>query len=150
MGSVKPWNILKQEYDLQNDFFFQWVQIIDAIPKLWRNIIKQNKDNLDLVFLDHHLIRNSRILSLNKITSKELYSILISKINNKPSSNLYFEYLFKDNSIEWKKIYMLPHITTNNTYLRSFQYKLLNNILYLNKKLFTFKIKASPPVLSVT
>ena len=43
-----------------------------------------------------------------------------------------------------KKIYILPRITTINTYLYSFQYKILNNILFLNKKLFVFGMKNTP------
>ena len=39
---------------------------------------------------------------------------------------------------------MLPHLVTYNTYMRSFQYKILNNVLFLNKKLHTFGIKPSP------
>ena len=39
---------------------------------------------------------------------------------------------------------MLPHLITYNTYMRSFQYKILNNVLFLNKKLHTFGIKPSP------
>ena len=39
---------------------------------------------------------------------------------------------------------MLPRLVTHNTYMRSFQYKILNNILYLNKKLHIFGIKSSP------
>ena len=46
--------------------------------------------------------------------------------------------------IGWKVIYMLPRLVTHNTYMRSFQYKILNNILYLNKKLHIFGIKSSP------
>ena len=39
---------------------------------------------------------------------------------------------------------MLPSLVTHNTYMISFQYKILNNILYLNKKLHIFGIKSSP------
>ena len=39
---------------------------------------------------------------------------------------------------------MLPRLVTHNTYIRSFQYKILNSILYLNKKLHIFGIKSSP------
>ena len=38
----------------------------------------------------------------------------------------------------------VPSITTVDTYLLSFQYKILNNILFLNKKLFVFWIKNTP------
>ena len=39
---------------------------------------------------------------------------------------------------------MLPRQATIESLLRSFQYKILNNILYLNEKLFKFKIIGSP------
>ena len=39
---------------------------------------------------------------------------------------------------------MLPGIVTYSTYMRSFHYKILNNVLFLNKKLHTFGIKLSP------
>ena len=70
--------------------------------------------------------------------------MLISKVQNKPSSNFYFENLFNDNGIDRATIYMLPRLATYNTYMRSFQYKLLNNVLFLNKKLLIFGIKSSP------
>ena len=38
---------------------------------------------------------------------------------------------------------MLPRLITYNTYLKSFQYKILGNVLFLNKKLRTFGIKPS-------
>jgi len=39
---------------------------------------------------------------------------------------------------------MLPRVTTNDSYMRVFQYKMLNNVLYLNKKLHQFGKKNSP------
>ena len=43
-------------------------------------------------------------------------------------------------NFNWKLIYRIPHIATLETKIRIFQYKLLNNVLYLNKKLFQFGI----------
>ena len=42
------------------------------------------------------------------------------------------------------EIYLLPPRVTYNTYLRRFQYKTLNNILYLNNKLYTPNLSNSP------
>ena len=39
---------------------------------------------------------------------------------------------------------MLPRIVTTDSSLRSFQYKILNNILYLNGRLYKFNIVDSP------
>ena len=37
---------------------------------------------------------------------------------------------------------MLPRLAICNTYMRSFQYKILNNILFMNKKLHIFGTKS--------
>ena len=39
---------------------------------------------------------------------------------------------------------MLPRKITIDSYLRCFQYKIINNVLFLNKKLFCFNITSSP------
>ena len=36
--------------------------------------------------------------------------------------------------LDWRKIYILPRTTSVNPYLHSFQYEILNNILFLNRK----------------
>ena len=46
--------------------------------------------------------------------------------------------------MEWKKIYSLPFTVTTDTKIREFQYKLLNNIVFTNDKLFRFKMIDSP------
>ena len=48
--------------------------------------------------------------------------------------------MFNANNLDWTKICILPCVTTYNIYLRCFQYKLLHNILFLNKKLYLFGI----------
>ena len=68
---------------------------------------------------------------------------MILKVQNKPSSNICFENLFNDYHIEWTAIYMFTRLVTYNTYMRSFQYKILN-VLFSNKILYTFGITPSP------
>ena len=55
------------------------------------------KNKTNLIIHDHHVIKGSRVLALDKLTSNEIYSILISKVQNKPSSNFYFANMFEDN-----------------------------------------------------
>ena len=52
--------------------------------------------------------------------------------------------MFDDNDIDWAKIYTLPCLAAYNSYMRSFQYKLLNRVLFLNKKIHTFGTKSFP------
>ena len=79
---------------------------------------------------DHHLIKGSRGITLDKSTSTEIYSMLILRVQNKPSFNIYFKILFNHDHIDEATIYVLPRQVTHDTYMRSFHYKILNNILY--------------------
>ena len=56
----------------------------------------------------------------------------------------YFENLFSNFKPDWKSIYLLPRRMTLDTNLTMFQYKLLNNVSYLNNMLFRFKKVDSP------
>ena len=46
--------------------------------------------------------------------------------------------VFTVSDINWKVVYQLPHRLTNETSLTVFKYKILNNILYLNNRLYRF------------
>ena len=35
-GKFKSWPVFKMEYNLNNKFYFQWLQLTDAIPKAWK------------------------------------------------------------------------------------------------------------------
>ena len=108
---------------------------VSSIPKTWKKVLKKNQSHSwNLVLLDHQLLKNNRTLGLKKINYKEIYFIIISSKVNIPTSRIYFESKFPFYNFQWKEIYTLPRKVTINAYLRSFQYKILNNILYLNKK----------------
>ena len=115
-------------------------------PDMKKKKIKQNltKNESNVLVLNHHLIKNARILTLDKLKAKEIYSILISSIKNKPTSQSYSENSFPNYTFDWKQIYLSPQIITANSYQRDFQYKILHNILYLNKKLYVFGKTDSP------
>ena len=60
-----------------------------------------------------------------------------------PTSQKYFKIWFPRLNLDWKLIFLLPRILTKNTSLRAFQHKVLNNVLYLNHKLFQFKVSTT-------
>ena len=45
--------------------------------------------------------------------------------------------MFENKTLDQNKIYLSPRLATIDTTLRSFQYKILNNVLFLNKKLYS-------------
>ena len=86
--------------------------------------------------------KTSNIL-FRKTKSRELYNLQLILNVEKPTAQTYFEKKIQNRKLEWKDIYTLPRRVTINTNLRIFQYKLLHNILYLNKMLYKFG-KMSP------
>ena len=109
------------------------------MPKSWKDTILKDKGNAkNLVIFDHHIVRKSQICSLNKLTSKELYLILVDANTVKPTAQDYFENLFESSDFNWKKIYFLIRNTSLDTKVRMFQKKNLPNTLYVNKRLFKF------------
>ena len=111
-GSIKAWHFLKQQYHLNNSSYFQWLQLINSIPEKWKLIIKQSSSNAkNLIIHGNHLIKGSRILILEKLTSTELYQILISSRTNKVTSVMYFETKFNGINLDWTKIFILPRLT---------------------------------------
>ena len=55
-------------------------------------ILKENQsDSSNLVLLDHQLLKNNHTLGIEKMNSKEIYSINISSKVNILTSRTYFE-----------------------------------------------------------
>ena len=84
------------------------------------------------------------MLCLQKLISKELYTLMIANENHVPSSQTYFNNMFKNDNFPWEQIYLLPRKITIDSYSHCFQYKIINNVFFLNKKLFCFNITSSP------
>ena len=84
------------------------------------NFVLSRKITTNSLILYHHVIKGSRFLTIDKLASTEMQTILSSKVQNKLSSHFYLKNLFEDNDIDWIKIYMLPRLATYNTYMLSF------------------------------
>ena len=78
------------------------------------------------------------------MTSKSAYQNFFKPLLSAPTAQRSLERVLKLTDIDWTKIYILPRITTIESSLRTFQYKILNNILYLNEWLFKFNMVESP------
>ena len=79
-----------------------------------------------------------------KLNSRQLYCLIVYTHPCTPISQKYFNELLKTDSLEWKQIYLLPRLVTLHSYSWSFQHKILNNVLYLNKKLSTIRKSTKP------
>ena len=84
------------------------------------------------------------IYNLEKLNSKETYHMQFCLKYDKSTFQSYHEKNFDDYDFKWKLIYRISRVATLETKIRIFQHKLLNNVLYLNKKLFQFGIISQP------
>ena len=124
---------------------FQYLQIMHALPQHWKESINNFAGNLNNLYIqDHHLINCNTIYSLEKLNTKRLYHKQMLLKYVKPVCQNYHERKFDGYNFNWKLIYKLPRIATYDVKIRIFQYKLLNNVLYLNKKLCHFGIISQP------
>ena len=123
--------------------------IYDAIPASWKNILKsaeaaftqQTTDTLDL---EHNLYVDGESVNLEQLTTKILSWIFVNNIQVRPSAQQKYNNLFDELTLDWKQIYLIPRKATLDTKTRTFQYKLLNRIVYTNKSLFKMKLVYFP------
>ena len=87
-------------------------------------------------------IIGSFITALN-LTSKIVYQQYIEKLLKVPTGRLYFSRKLNVRDEYWPTIYTLASKLTIDSKMRIFQYKILNNIQYLNKALYEMKIADS-------
>ena len=111
-----------------------WLVLIRCIPRTWRNkLTSLQNENCD------HIRKKSL-----DITSKTAYQKFLKPLLRPPTFLKSLEQAFNLNTVNWDKIYLHPRVTTIDSSLRSFQYKILNNTLYLNECFLTFNIVDSP------
>ena len=108
------------------------MQLTHSIPQKWKNI-KNNRISENLLISNHHLIKCNVLFSLEKLSSKKLCLIQLNCDFSDPISQIYFEKHFNDCRLDWVYIYLLPPILISDPYTGYFQYKVFNNVLYLNE-----------------
>ena len=51
---------------------FRYVQLVHAMPNSWKSKIQQINSNTDMPTVkDHHIIRKSRLITVDKLHSRE-------------------------------------------------------------------------------
>ena len=144
-GQVYLWDIISPKFQLKPTEFLKWYGLINAILSQWKRKIQYNplgKCHM-MTKVPLSIKCKSRKWGLKSVTSKLIYEELLSGIQATPSAQKYFKKKFKSNELGWPRIYQLPRSTCVHSKTRIFQYKILNNILYLNSKLYKMGLSTS-------
>ena len=122
------------------------------MPKEWKEIKGSDsyeKDPSAIVHASNIVFINQKPISVNTLTSKVIYAELIRRIYKKPRALQNIErriqfIVSQTINLDSRKIYMLPRHAVISTGITTFQYGLLNNIVYFSKNLFKMKLVESP------
>ena len=71
-----------------------------------------------------------------KKKSKDYYLLIKSRKAQFPNNSLFLKHDFNLTDDQLKKVFLLPHNLAFEPYVKAFQYKILNSILYTNSKLY--------------
>ena len=120
--------------------------MVTCIPVIWKKqVMHENLNNIEGWSDDVVLYINKKLIPIEKVSSKLVYTHLI-KENTKPplSLNVWVElYPFLEN-FNWSHVFRLPYKIMKECSIQSFQYKILNRILNCNYNLHKWCIKDSP------
>ena len=122
--------------------FYKWYGLINLVRVYKQNLQREERDaHLEV----ENIVIKDMIVHLNTVTSKQVYWHIIEKRNTVvPTAQRKLARWLENEIIRWEEAYMTPILSTEDTKLRSFQYRLLNNILPTKQNLYTWKIIASP------
>ena len=139
------WHAAQQKYGLAGKDVMKWFGIIKAIPNTWKKVVKNELVDLqvEMPLACDIKIRGS-LTSICKISVKNVYDLLLEPILKKPASQNTILNMLNLSEIDWKTVYLIPRMVTIETSLRVFQYKILNNILYLSNRLYKFGFADNP------
>ena len=70
-GEINSWNDLKNQFKLEQRLYFKWMQLVNAILSNWKNNLKHSDTySLNLVFLDHYLVKSNSLFNIEKLESR--------------------------------------------------------------------------------
>ena len=143
---MRTWESISQTYDLEPIDFLKWFGVSQSIPLSWKKMTRSCTESLEVEEESNCRIEFEETGPIQQITPKIIYKLSVSSTYNPPTAREYFSRKFQIiRPYTWNLfIYLLPRKVTVDTKIRLFQYKILNNTLYLNRRLYLMKKPESP------
>ena len=117
--------------------FLQWAGLRHSIP----DFLKDDRDYI-YTLTPSSLQINNNIFDVKKKKSKDYYSLLVMKKSQPPNIVHKWKSDFNISDDLLRESFILPHSVALESYVKAFQYKILNNILYTNTKLCKIGFRA--------
>ena len=74
-GELKSRQKILSDFQLTQKSYFKWFQLIHTNPRPWKLAVLNDKGNCkNIIYLNHHLIKNNQILAIEKLIPKSYTS----------------------------------------------------------------------------
>ena len=139
-GSIKNWETISKEFNLNPIYVLEWYGVCSSIPNKWKRTVKGYLSNSsDSSVLTCNVLSgievDGKFVSAEKVSAKSVYQMLVKRKFSKPTSQNFFTEKFDiSNPNIWRSVYLLSARASIESEIRMFQYKTLNNVLYLNQR----------------
>ena len=127
LHTIDSYHYFSNKIDKSN--FLQWAGLRHSVPSHLKEI------SPDLLTISPSLLIGNKIFDIKDKKSKDYYSLLVSKKLNFPNIIHKLKSDFNFTTQQLKEIFSLPHLVALESYVKAFQYKVINSILYTNSKL---------------
>ena len=130
---IQAADVIKQTNGLTTIEFMQYISIVHCLTSDFKEIIS-NAKHPEVNQETPYMMTEK---TLKTITSKRIYNSILSKQVCRPTSEAKLNEILnmQCNDQDWENIYKLPFLSTIESKLRSFQFKINHNIYYTNEKL---------------
>jgi hypothetical protein len=146
-GNFMDQDTLSQKYNITCNFI-EYLRIRQAIPSWWRRVIisdpKYEEHNIAMPVYIKLRQKNSPVDFCN-CKSQDIYWSFINIMTEKKRPNCInrWESIYNIDADKWSHIFQVPFKSCRETYLQSFQYRIIHRILLCNNWLFNLKISDS-------
>ena len=130
-NNIDSFDIAARSIEKSN--FLIWTGLRDSVPShLKDNTIRRSPSSTIPSFSTG---LGNEDFCVNTKNSRDYYSLLIGKKAKLPNAITFLHRDFNLSEKELQQVFLLPHKVALEPYVRAFQYKVLNRILYTNEKL---------------
>ena len=130
--------------------FLTWYGVVQSIHTEWKNVFRNANFSIEtysqeaMINYRHGIFIGDTFYGITKVKTSMIYNALVQKSFVLPTSRNKFSQKFDISEKGRPKIYSLAGKCSIDSKTKIFQYKILNNALYLNKRIFRCKLAESP------
>ena len=117
--------------NIEKSNFLIWTGLRDSIP-----FHLKGNTSLSSTIPSFFTGNGDKVFCVNTKKSRDYYSLLISKKAKLPNAITFFHRDFNQSEKQLQQAFLLPYKVALEPYVRAFQHRVLNRILYTNEKVY--------------